>query len=909
MEHKRTYRFYEWIGSHARMLAVGALLVALTLGVVGSLTANTNDADFEPAGEVFDTYEEASETLTSDSLIHTQTWIVEAATDGGNVVGQAALAEWLDLTRSVQADPVFSEHLVSQFDPDTGVTIPGIMSVADIADSFLGGTLATASDAEVSAALDAAFADESPVAQFRFSMSEQAELGDDGWFSPAFTAQVVYDSSGFDSIAAEEEWLRDLQTALRDGAVHTESIGITIDPELAFSEAGTQSAPFIFLAVALIIVLVAVVHRSFWSAVVVGSGLAATTLAAYGTSALIGLKMGSVLLALIVPIAMISFGVDFYIHGVGRVREAQVDHGYGAKRSYSFGMTAVFTAMLLAVMSSVSAFMANAASGTEAIIEFGIGSAIALVWAYAFLGQIAPRVTVGIEEYLGNDPVKRWSKVPYALGTVLTAVVGGLTVALAAIMPITGAPMLVIFVVGFVLLPIAATKRRNRKAAEAGRNLVHGHTGAAHGLASAGTVARFVARWRYVAIPVIVLAGALAWVQASTVESGMDIEDMISSETDFAQSIAKATDHFPSSGQGPSYVYVTGDLSDPTNLAALDRIVEDLEQSDADMGRYADGGLIVGLHAGDVVRMVMASPAVADIEAVGPSLADVDADGLPDSKAAIESVLRHALESGVLTPEGDEAIPVSDVPTIVASHTNGYATAVTISVGSWTDGEIIVPVEEALLEAAAVYEASTDGMTARVSGDVVANHHGMNAFTRSMVVSLPLAALLALIISTVMLRSFRYALVSVLPIGLVVVGIYAFMATFGYTVNVVTATIAAVAVGVGIDFSTHFTARFREELGRPGSKLDAVQRAGAGTGGALVLSALTSVMGFLVMSLAPMPMFATFGVLTAVMIVESLLVAVLVLPALLVLVTPSRVRAEGEPPTEPVRRTVAASSS
>jgi predicted RND superfamily exporter protein len=40
------------------------------------------------------------------------------------------------------------------------------------------------------------------------------------------------------------------------------------------------------------------------------------------------------------------------------------------------------------------------------------------------------------------------------------------------------------------------------------------------------------------------------------------------------------------------------------------------------------------------------------------------------------------------------------------------------------------------------------------------------------------------------------------------------MAVAGYTINVVTATIAAIAVGVGIDFSTHFTARDLEELQR-----------------------------------------------------------------------------------------------
>ncbi len=52
--------------------------------------------------------------------------------------------------------------------------------------------------------------------------------------------------------------------------------------------------------------------------------------------------------------------------------------------------------------------------------------------------------------------------------------------------------------------------------------------------------------------------------------------------------------------------------------------------------------------------------------------------------------------------------------------------------------------------------------------------------------------------------------------------------------------------------------------------------------------------GFLVMATAPMPMFATFGVLTAVMIAFSLLVSLLVLPSLLLVITPSRKGEERE---------------
>ena len=97
-----------------------------------------------------------------------------------------------------------------------------------------------------------------------------------------------------------------------------------------------------------------------------------------------------------------------------------------------------------------------------------------------------------------------------------------------------------------------------------------------------------------------------------------------------------------------------------------------------------------------------------------------------------------------------------------------------------------------------------------------------------MLVSLPLAILLTLVIAAALLRSVRFAVASVIPILFVVVGLYAFMAIAGFTINLVTATIAAIAVGVGIDFSTHFTARFREELEHEPTRLDALRKAGEG---------------------------------------------------------------------------------
>lgn len=892
----RIFRFFDHVGRRIKLIVVAALLLVIGLGVAGPILANTDEPNFDPAGEVFDTLATADLTLRSTSTVVSASYLVEPTEPGGNVLSPAALREWAAATQRVLLDQTNAEHLVERFDTDVNATIPAVFSIVDAIDAELGdGGLNNATDAEIVAATAAVLDESSPTAFLRFSLSESASVVTDGgtaqWFAPAFLTTVTYDETGFDSSADAELWLREVQAQLREEAVLIDSIGVAIDAESAFADAAQQSAPFIFLAVGLIILLVVAVHRSFWSAVVVAAWLSATTLAYYGTSALIGLKMGSLLLSFIVPIAMISFGVDFYIHGVGRVREMQVEHGYGKNRAYPSGMAAVFTAMLLAVGSSVAAFMANAASGTEAIVEFGLGAAVALTWAYLLLGQLAPRVTIGLEDYVGPNPRKRFSRPLYVLGAVAMAVVGGLTVALGAVMPTAGVAALLVFSALFVVAPAALTRRRNKRAIARGATMAQAGGGAAHGLEPVGSLVGFLARWRFVTIPVVAVVSVLAFAQAAQVESGFEIKDFLSTETDFATSIERTTAHFPSSGEGSSMIFVEGDLTDPATLASLDETIAALDGSSAGFGRNTDGDLIVEPHAADLVRMVMASPVAAEL-----GLTDTNADGLPDTPDGVAATYDHIWEHGVQSPDGTLAVPADAVTGIVAPSGDGQATAIVIQVGSYTDRDIIIPVREALDAAAADLATSNPAISADATGDVIAEFVSMESFTRSMLVSLPLAALLTFIIASMILRSIRYALVSVIPIGLVVVGVYAFMSVAGYTVNVVTATIAAIAVGVGIDFSTHLAVRYREELAAVGDRVAAARRAGAGTGGALVLSATTSVLGFSVMALAPTPIFATFGLLTAIMIVMSLAVAILVLPSLLVMVTKDAPAA-----TEPVR--------
>ena len=179
---------------------------------------------------------------------------------------------------------------------------------------------------------------------------------------------------------------------------------------------------------------------------------------------------------------------------------------------------------------------------------------------------------------------------------------------------------------------------------------------------------------------------------------------------------------------------------------------------------------------------------------------------------------------------------------------------------------------EALTKAGLVGQASYENMSGGGGGKAIA--HIIETASRQ-------SGTLMVNSTPIVLRSLRDALVAVSPSLLVVVWIYGFMHLVGMSVNVVTATIAAIAIGVGLDYSTHFTMRYREELRHAPSRVDAVRRAGTDTGGPLAISALSSIVGFGVMALAPMPIFATFGLLTAVRVLLSLAVSLFVLPSLL----------------------------
>ena len=119
------------------------------------------------------------------------------------------------------------------------------------------------------------------------------------------------------------------------------------------------------------------------------------------------------------------------------------------------------------------------------------------------------------------------------------------------------------------------------------------------------------------------------------------------------------------------------------------------------------------------------------------------------------------------------------------------------------------------------------------------------------------------------------------PVGLAAIWVVGSMALMGLSWNVLTVMVTALSLGIGIDFSIHMWKRLELELERDGvSREEALASAMSTTGVALIMSGLTTSLGFMVLIFSPMPVIQDFGVITAVTVAFALLLTLFVLPVL-----------------------------
>ena len=383
-----------------------------------------------------------------------------------------------------------------------------------------------------------------------------------------------------------------------------------------------------------------------------------------------------------------------------------------------------------------------------------------------------------------------------------------------------------------------------------------------------------------------VLITALSIYSALQLTPSFDVKDFFDSESEFVVGLDKF-DEFIAGGE-PGVTFVKGDLTDPTVYDDIKIYIEELRGINL-VGETPSGDVTFGLNALNVLTTIMHNPvSVATIEeATGITITDSTSNGIPDTKQQIATIFEHSLQKGVWGDSQNLILRPDQVQGAVYFRRNEEAlTTIQFQMPGTRDQAVVTAALKEITPSVLKLENHPSLSKVALTGSPFQREVQLSESTRTLYTSLPIAIVAAATLLLITMRSFRYAIVTVIPIGLVVAWLYGVMYAFGFSLNFVTAMIGAISIGVGIDYSIHMTIRFREELNRNESRILAVQKAAGGTGVALVASAASSIVGFAIMGFAPMPMFASYGQLTSLMISFALISSLVVLPALLILVTP-----------------------
>lgn len=403
------------------------------------------------------------------------------------------------------------------------------------------------------------------------------------------------------------------------------------------------------------------------------------------------------------------------------------------------------------------------------------------------------------------------------------------------------------------------------------------------------TLPRLVSRTAWLAerapVPTLVVAlaaTALGGYGFTQLDSQFELTDFVPQDEPLLATLDLLEDRFDGGFEESTEVLLRGPLDDPEVHDTLLTVLDDAAEVDA-----------VDTLAGEVddtsLRSVLATARDGDL---ADELAELGiAEDLTAAQDADLGAVHELLRED--TEQGPQVVATLEDGTVL-SRVTLRTSAGQSQAGALADdlAEAFAPLTETGVE---VVPTSQEIVQAGIADDIE------DTQLLSLVIALGAAMALLVLHYTVTARRPAIGVLTVLPVAVVLALTFGTMALTGIPLNPVTATLAALSIGIGVPFTIHITSRFLEERDR--GTVDGqppLRRAVARTGGALAGSALTTAIGFGVLITSTLVPFEQLGYVIVYAIVYSFAAAVLVLPSLLALWDRTvTARARGDATTAP----------
>lgn len=381
---------------------------------------------------------------------------------------------------------------------------------------------------------------------------------------------------------------------------------------------------------------------------------------------------------------------------------------------------------------------------------------------------------------------------------------------------------------------------------------------------------------KHAAVPTLIVALVLAALGAfgtSRLEARFSFIDFVPTTSPYRTTLGTLIDDYGGGFGEKTQILVDGNVATPGAYNAMVEstmnmtAIEDVVQFGAFPAAESPVALVLQLANPQSPSFDVAVSQVAG--AAGMTSTSFTVSDNADMEALYEALFASDPEAAARVLWTDDAGSYSSALFIVQTQA-GEARA----------GELQADLEEAFSPVADA------GLTAAATSDEIISEVIIGSLRDSQVSSLMYTLVTVLIL---LIANFWYevrrpmlGVITTLPVVLVVVMSFGIMWAVGIPFGPITATVAALAVGIGIPYMIHVTHRYEEDRIRNDSENDAIESTLTHTGGALAGSAMTTIFGFGILVTSTTVPFRQFGFVTGYTILLSLLAAILVLPSMLV---------------------------
>jgi len=183
-------------------------------------------------------------------------------------------------------------------------------------------------------------------------------------------------------------------------------------------------------------------------------------------------------------------------------------------------------------------------------------------------------------------------------------------------------------------------------------------------------------------------------------------------------------------------------------------------------------------------------------------------------------------------------------------------------------------------------ETGLDATRVKFTGLLVLYNNVLQSLYASQILTLGAVFLAIGVMFLALFRSVSLALLGLAPNILAAGLVLGVMGLAGIPLDIMTITIAAIVVGMGVDNCIHYIHRFRREFEIDGNYREAMYRSHSSIGRAMYYTTLTVVVGFSMLTLSNFTPSIYFGVLTVMAMLAAVMGALLLLPKLILAFQP-----------------------